>query len=81
MEIQLLEYDPDELVVTVLVIPKTPPLNVTLASATPAPLEFFTVPPMTPEVAMAKFNAVVPPATTAAVLDWVPHPVLVAVTV
>lgn len=81
MGIQLLEYDPDELVVTVFVMANTPPLNVTLAPATPVPLAFFTVPLMTPEVAMEKFNRMLPPATTDAVLDWDPHPVLVAVTV
>ena len=80
MGIQLLEYDPDELVVTVLVMANTPPFNVTLAPATPVPLGFFRVPLTTPEVAMEKFNVVFPPATTEADLDCVPQPLLVAVT-
>ena len=50
-----------ELVESTFVVATTPPLIVTVAPLTAAPLAFLTVPLRMPEVAMAKFRFVVVP--------------------
>ena len=79
--IQLLEYAPVELVITVKLVDNKPPFNVTLAPLIPVPLEFFTVPLITPAVEMLKLSVVFAPGLTVAVWLCGNQPVLVTVTV
>ena len=69
-----------ELVVTDVVLARVPPLKVTVAPLTAAPLAVLTVPLIFPAVEMEKFNVVLVPALTVAVVVRGNQPDLLAVT-
>lgn len=69
-----------ELVNSTFVVATTPPLIVTVAPVTAAPLAFLTVPLRMPEVAIAKLRFVVVPELTVVVLLCDNQPLLEVVT-